>query len=195
MSNSLTVKTIPILRMDCPTCIPVLEKEVAKLEGVQDVRGSYMSKILRVTYDPEVTQLADIEAAVERVGYRIAYKKYPGALSRLRSLFKRESAVEVASLTDSDFPGKVLHASKTVVVLFSSPTCPTCRVFKPEFLSLADKLGGEADFYEMDIEATETWRDYDILSIPQVIIFRSGKVSQRFTAMPVAAEIERALGA
>jgi hypothetical protein len=47
----------------------------------------------------------------------------------------------------------------------------------------------------MDIEATETWRDYDILSIPQVIMFRVGKVFERFTAMPVAAEIEGALGA
>jgi thiol-disulfide isomerase/thioredoxin len=193
MSKSLTVKTIPILRMDCPTCIPLLEKEVMKLEGVETVRGSYMSKILRVTFDPEVTQIAEIEAAVERLGYRIAYKKYPSALSRLRGLLKRETAVEVASLTDTDFPGKVLHASKTVVALFSSPTCPTCRVFKPEFLFLAEKMGEEADFYEVDIEATETWRDYDILSIPQVLIFRAGKVSERFTAMPVAAEIERAL--
>ncbi len=195
MAESLTVKTIPIIRMDCPTCIPLLEKEVAKLEGVEAVRGSYMSKMLRVTFDAEVTQLAEIEAAVERLGYRIAYKKYPSALSRLRGLFKRETAADVASLTDRDFPGKVLHASRTVVVLFSSPTCPTCRVFKPEFLSLADKLGAEAEFYEMDIEATETWRDHDILSIPQVLIFRAGKVSERFTAMPVAAEIEGALGA
>ncbi len=195
MANSLIVKTIPILRMDCPTCIPLLEKVVAKIEGVETARGSYMTKILRVTYDPEVTQLSEIEAAVERVGNRIAYKKYPSALSRFRGLFKKETAVEVASLSDPDFPGKVIHASRTAVVLFSSPTCPTCRVFEPDFLALAEKLGGEADFYEMDIVATETWKGYDILSIPQVLVFRAGKVSERFTAMPVAAEIEKALGA
>jgi len=194
MAENLTVKTIPIIRMDCPTCIPVLEREVLKVEGVQDVRGNYMAKSLKVTFDPSKGQLADIEAAVERVGYRIAYKRYPGPWSRLRDLFKRDQGVEVTSLTDVDFPGKVLHASKTVVVLFSSPTCPTCRVFKPEFMSLAEKLRGEADFFEMDIVATETWRDYDVLSIPQVIIFRAGKVSERFTAMPVAVEIERTLG-
>jgi copper chaperone CopZ len=168
MTETITVKTIPIIRMDCPTCIPVLEREVLKVEGVQEVRGNYMAKSLKVTFDHTRAQLADIETAVERVGYRIAYKKYPSPLSRLRGLFKREKGVEVASLMDADFPGKVL-------------------------LSLADKLGGEADFYEVDIEATETWRDYDILSIPQVLIFRAGKVSERFTAMPVAAEIERAL--
>jgi thioredoxin-like negative regulator of GroEL len=84
----------------------------------------------------------------------------------------------VASLTDADFPGKVLHASKTVVVLFSSPTCPTCKVFKPEFLGLAERM-----------------REYDVLSIPQVTVFRAGKISERFTAMPIASEIEKALGA
>jgi thioredoxin-like negative regulator of GroEL len=89
----------------------------------------------------------------------------------------------------------VLHASKIVVVLFSSSICPTCSVFKPEFQSLADKKGKEADFYEMDIETTETWRGYDILSIPQVLIFRAGKVSERFTAMPIGTEIEKVLGA
>ena len=195
MAESLTVKTIPIIRMDCPTCIPVLEREALKVEGVQEVRGNYMAKSLKVTFDPSKAQLAEIEAAIERVGYRIAYKRYPSPLSRLRDLFKRDQGVEVSSLTDADFPGKVLHASKTVAVLFSSPTCPTCRVFKPEFLSLADKMGKEADFYEMDIVATETWREYDILSIPQVLIFRAGKTYERFTAMPVAAEIEKALGA
>ena len=195
MAESLTVKTIPIIRMDCPTCIPVLEREVLKVEGVQEVRGNYMTKSLKVIFNPSKAQLAEIEAAIERVGYRIAYKRYPSPLSRLRDLFKREKGVEVTSLTDSEFPGKVLHASKTMVVLFSSPTCPTCRVFKPEFLSLADKLRGEAEFYEMDIETTKTWRDYDILSIPQVLVFRAGIVSERFTAMPVAAEIEKALKA
>jgi thioredoxin-like negative regulator of GroEL len=195
MSSSLTVKTIPILRMDCPTCIPVLEIEVLKVEGVEEVRGNYLARTLKVTFDSSKAQLAEIEAAIERVGYRIAYKRYPSPLSRLRDLFKRDQGVEVASLTDADFPGKVLHASKTVVVLFSSPTCPTCKVFKPEFLGLAERMGKEADFYEMNIEETETWREYDVLSIPQVTVFRAGKISERFTAMPIASEIEKALGA
>ena len=194
MTETITVKTIPIIRMDCPTCIPVLEREVLKVEGVQEVRGNYMAKSLKVTFNPSKAQLAEIEAAIERVGYRIAYKRYPSPLSRLRDLFKRDQGVEVSSLTDTEFPGKVLHASRNVVVLFSSPTCPTCRVFKPEFLSLADKLGKEAEFYEMDISTTETWRNYDILSIPTVNVFRAGEVAEVFYAMPRTEDIEAALG-
>ena len=123
-----TTKNIPITRMDCPTCISVLEREVTRLEGVEEV------------------------------------------------------------------PGKYLHSSRNVAVLFTSPTCPTCKVFKPEFEELAERHGG-ADFYEMDIVSTERWRDYDVLSIPTVLVFKAGEVSDRFTALPRTEEIASAITA
>jgi thioredoxin 1 len=194
LSERLIVKVIPITRMDCPTCIPVLEREVLRLEGVEGARGNYMAKNLRVTYDPERVQLAEIEAAIERVGYRISYKRYPGVLSRIRGLFEKEEGVRVESLSDRDFPGKVLHAPRVTAVMFSSPTCPTCRVFKPQFERLAESAKGRADLYEMDISTTQTWRDYDVLSIPTVLVFKEGELAERFTALPRTEEISRALG-
>ena len=187
-------KNIPITRMDCPTCIPVLEKEVKRLEGVEAARGNYMTKNLRVTYDPDRVQLEEIESAIERVGYQIAYKRYPGVFSKLKDLFKKKESKSVPALTDEEFPGKVLHSSRNVAVLFTSPTCPTCRVFKPEFEALAERTD-KADFYEMDIVSTERWRDYDILSIPTVLVFKAGEVSNRFTALPRTDEIESAVTA
>ena len=195
MTPNRVVKTIPITRMDCPTCIPVLEREVQRLEGVEEVRGNYMAKTLKVTYDPDRAQLADIEAAIERVGYRIAYKRYPGVFSKLRELFKRDEAEAVPALSDAEFPGKVLHAPRTAAVLFTSPTCPTCKVFKPRYNEIAEKAEGKADLYEMDIASTETWRKYDVLSIPTVLVFKAGEVAERFTALPSVEDIEGALGA
>lgn len=180
--------------MDCPTCIPVLEREVMKLEGVEDSRGNYITKVLKVTYDASRVQLAEIETAIERVGYRIAYKKYPGPLSRLKELFYRDNEGKVVRLLDSDFPGKVLHSSKKkVAVMFSSPTCPMCRIFMPEFLNIAEKLKGVVDFYDMDISTTETWRKYDVLSIPTVVIFQEGEVKKIFSAIPDKVDIQSAL--
>jgi copper chaperone CopZ len=181
--------------MDCPTCIPLLEREVMKIDGVEDSRGNYMTKILKVTYDASRVQLAEIETAIERVGYRIAYKKYPGPLSNLKELFNKDSESKVIKLLDFDFPGKVLHSSKKVAVMFSSQNCPTCSIFKHEFMKIADKLKEVADFYLMDISNTETWRKYDILSIPTVIIFQEGKILEIFTAMPDADDVKSALEA
>jgi thiol-disulfide isomerase/thioredoxin/copper chaperone CopZ len=185
-------KLIPITRMDCPTCIPVLEKEVMKLEGVTEARGNYMTKNLRVTYNPENVQLSQIEAAIERVGYQISYKKYPGVFDRLKNLFKSSESSKVPQITDEKFNEKVMQSSKNVAVLFTSPTCPTCRVFKPRFEKLAEK-NVDADFYEMDIVSTETWRDYDVMSLPTVLVFKAGKLSERFTALPREDEIEKAV--
>jgi len=194
VSTKLATKTIPVTRMDCPTCIPLLEREVKRLEGVDAVQGNYIAKTLKVTYDPDRVQLDEIEAAIERIGYRIAYKKYPGVLSRLKGLVKREKADAIASLTDSEFPGKVLHASRPVAVLFSSPTCPVCHFFRGRFREIAENTQNKVDFYEMNLAATETWRKYDIMSVPTVLIFRNGQLSERFDALPREEEVALALG-
>jgi thioredoxin 1 len=189
----MALKNIPITRMDCPTCIPVLEREVLRLNGVREVKGNFMTKNLRVVYDPEKVQLVQIEAAIERVGYQISYKRYPSVFTRLKDLFRKEKSESVSQLTDVEFPGKVIHASGKVAVLFTSPTCPTCKVFKPHFEELAKRASGKANFYEMNIVSTETWRDYDILSIPTVLLFKTGEVSRRFTALPQTEDIKVAL--
>ena len=185
-------KVIPITRMDCPTCIPVLEKEVQRLEGVENARGNYMTKNLKVTYDPEKVQLSEIEEAIERVGYQIAYKKYPGVFDKLKDLIQRQRTPNVKQINDQDFPDKVKHSSKNVAVLFTSPTCPTCKVFKPRFAEMAEKHS-DSDFYEMNIVTTETWREYNVMSLPTVLIFKAGRVSNRFTALPREEEIEAAI--
>ena len=180
--------------MDCPTCIPVLEREIRRLKGVDEVQGNYMNKTLKVTYDPNKVQLEKIEAAIERVGYRIAYKKYPGVISRMMERLRGEKIEEIIPITDTEFPGKILHASKPVAVLFSSSTCPTCHFFKRQFKEIAEKIKDKADLYEMDIAYTETWRKYDVLSIPTVLIFRNGQLSERFEALPQREKIALALG-
>jgi copper chaperone CopZ len=186
----LTAKKIPIVRMECPTCIPILEREVEKLEGVKEVRGSYMTKILKVTYDPDLVPLQEIEASIERLGYRIAYKRYTDVISRIKGLLRRGKPSRVEVVSDADFPEKVLRAPKPVAVLFTTQTCPTCRVLKHAYEDAAEGLGGKAELYEMDITSTETWRRFDIRTI---LIFLGGEVSERFDALPRREDIEEAL--
>ena len=195
MASPPTVKRIPLTRMDCPTCIPLLEREVAAVDGVEAVRGHYLNKTLTVTYDPTRVPLDAIEAAIERNGYRIAYKKYPSVLARLRGLLTAEKTETVMALTDADFADKVLDASRPVAVLFSSPTCPPCRVFQQQFREVAEKVHGKADLYEMDITTSETWRAYRVLSMPTVLVFRGGRLAERFDALPRGEEISHTLGA
>lgn len=185
-------KRIPITRMDCPACIPTLEKAVSDLDGVEEAKGNYIYKYMKVVYDLDKVTLERIEKAIEGAGYQVAYKEYPSVLDKLIDLFRKDGKdTGVKTLSDQDFTSKVLHSSKPVVVLFSSKTCPSCKIFKPSFEDLAEESGN--DFYEMDISITETWRKFDVTSIPTVILFKGGKVAERFTATLKTEDIKKAL--
>lgn len=187
----LIEKDIPITRMNCPTCIPTLEKSVTKIKGVKGAKGNYITKNLRVTFDPDEANLEEIEEAIEDIGYRIAYKKYPGILERVKGLFSgEEKETEVKIICDEDFECKVLKSKSPSVVLFSTKTCPSCRAFKPRYAELAEDKE-EIDFYEMDIGSTETWRNYEVMTIPQVIIFEDGKAKTRFSALLRTEDIKK----
>jgi thioredoxin 1 len=189
----LTMKLIPIVQMDCSTCVPILEREILKLNGVREARANYLTKMVKVVYDSDSVRLSEIESAIERVGYQIAYKKYPGVASKLKGLFRKEKPSYVKVISDADFASKVLHASKPVAVLFSSPNCPTCQVAKSVYVETAEDLAGRAELYEMDISTSEIWRNYDILSIPTILIFRDGQLKGRLVTLPQKTEIIEAL--
>ena len=186
------MKEIGIIRMDCPACTVTIEKSVMKVPGVKKAQANYLKKTMKVTYD-ETTPLAAIEKAIEDVGYQVAYKKYPSPLSRLRGLFSRGENKSVTAITDKDFNTKVLLSKNPAVVLFSSKSCPSCQLFKLKFKELAEKQAGTTDFYDLDITNNEIWKEYNIMSLPSVIIFRDGKPTTRFASMLQVEELEKAL--
>ena len=191
--KSLTMKLIPIVQMNCSTCVPILEIEILKLDGVREARANYLTKIVKVVYDSDLVRLSEIESAIERVGYQVAYKKYPSVASKLKGLFRKEKPGYVKVISDADFASKVLHASKPVAVLFSSPSCPACQVAKSVYVETAEDLAGRAELYEMDISASEIWHNYDILSIPTILIFRDGQLKGRLMTLLQKTEIIEAL--
>ncbi|MGB8779233.1 MAG: thioredoxin domain-containing protein [Candidatus Bathyarchaeia archaeon] len=191
--KSLTTKLIPIAQMDCSTCVPILEREILKLKGVREARANYLTKMVKIVYDSDLVRLSEIESAVERVGYQIAYKKYPSVASKLKGLFQKEKPSYVKVISDADFASKVLHASKPVAVLFSSPSCPACQAAKSVYVETAEDLAGRAELYEMDISTSEIWHNYDIPSIPTILIFRDGQLKGKLMPLLQKTEIIEAL--
>jgi thioredoxin 1 len=185
-------KEIGITRMDCPTCVVTLEKSVMNVPGVKKAQGNYLKKTLKVTMD-DVTPLVAVEKAIEDVGYQVAYKKYPSLLSMFRGLFSRGDSTAITTITNADFPEKVLKSAKPVVVLFSSESCPSCPMLKPQIKALAEKKAGNVDFYEMDVTHTEAWKEYHVMGIPTVVVFRGGTPAERFGAMLNVGELDKAL--
>ncbi len=70
--------------------------------------------------------------------------------------------------------------SAAAVVDFSATWCGPCRMMAPVLEDLSEKLGGKADFYNLDVdEAPEIAARFGISSIPCLVLLKNGQaVSQ-----------------
>ena len=86
--------------------------------------------------------------------------------------------MEVKGLSKSEFLEEVLKSELPVVVDFYADWCGPCRQVAPTVESLAEKWDGKVRFFKVDIEAeTEIARAYNISSIPAVLRFEKGEVT------------------
>ncbi|MCB0261410.1 MAG: heavy metal translocating P-type ATPase, partial [Calditrichaeota bacterium] len=61
---------IPIVGMDCASCVVAIEKEVGKLPGINKVNVNFANEKAYVEYQPEVVKTTDILKAIKKVGYK-----------------------------------------------------------------------------------------------------------------------------
>lgn len=93
------------------------------------------------------------------------------------------------TVTDATFADEVLGSSKPVLVDFWATWCGPCKMVAPVLEEIADEHGDKLTIAKMDIDANPAIpRDYQILSIPTLILFQDGKpVKQIVGAKPKAA--------
>lgn len=73
MSATASTTTHTIFRAEgfsCPSCVPKIEKQVGRLEGVQGVSVKFASGRVEVDHDPSVTTADEIVAAIGKAGYK-----------------------------------------------------------------------------------------------------------------------------
>ena len=70
--------------------------------------------------------------------------------------------------------------SKLALVDFSATWCGPCQMLAPIIEELSDELDGEVDFYNADSdENMELAQEYDLHSIPALLLFKNGEVVAR----------------
>ncbi|OLT11958.1 thioredoxin [Pseudonocardia sp. CNS-139] len=92
-------------------------------------------------------------------------------------------------VTDASFQADVLNSDKTVVVDFWATWCGPCKMVAPVLDEIAGENKDKITVAKLDIDANpSTARDYQVMSIPTMIVFQDGKpVKQIVGAKPKAA--------
>lgn len=95
-------------------------------------------------------------------------------------------AKNTVDVTDDTFDADVLRSGKTVVVDFWATWCGPCKMVAPVLDEIAGEHKDKLTVAKLDIDANPaTARDYQVMSIPTMIVFQDGKpVKQIVGAKP-----------
>ena len=87
---------------------------------------------------------------------------------------------EMEQIKQEEFQEKVLNNSKPVLVDFFATWCGPCRMLGPILEQVAEENGGAFDIVKIDVdEAEDLSREFGIMSIPTLMVFKDGKLVKR----------------
>jgi thioredoxin 1 len=87
------------------------------------------------------------------------------------------SSLYVTAATDDNFDAEVLKSGKPVLVDFWAPWCGPCKAIGPVVEELAEQLKDSVKIMKLNVdESQKTALNYNVRSIPTLILFKEGKV-------------------
>jgi thioredoxin 1 len=99
------------------------------------------------------------------------------------------------AVTESSFEQEVLQSEKPVLVDFWAEWCGPCHAVSPVLDKIADERGNELKLVKVNIdEEPALAQRYGIVSIPTIVLFRSGEPAAAAVGAQPKGAIENALG-
>ena len=87
-------------------------------------------------------------------------------------------------LSSENFEKEVLKSEKPVLVDFYADWCGPCNAMTPVIEELATELDGKAKVGKINVdENSDIAVEYNVMSIPTLIIFKNGKEEKRLVGL------------
>ncbi len=88
-----------------------------------------------------------------------------------------EKGISVMELSNDNFEAEVLNSATPVVVDFWAAWCGPCRIFTPVIEEISKEFDSKAKFAKLNTDDNqEIAAKYNVMSIPTVLLFKSGSV-------------------
>ena len=87
-------------------------------------------------------------------------------------------------LSTENFEKEVLKSEKPVLVDFYADWCGPCNAMAPVIEELATELDGKAKVGKINVdENSDIAVEYNVMSIPTLIVFKNGKEEKRLVGL------------
>jgi len=97
-------------------------------------------------------------------------------------------------LTDQNFSEEVLKSQKPILVDFWAEWCMPCQIIDPILQEIAEEFGEKIKIGKLDVDKNPLISaTFSIDAIPALILFKNGKVIQRFRGVQAKQVIEEAV--
>jgi len=105
-----------------------------------------------------------------------------------------EKTSKTVNVTDDSFAEDVLNSSTPVLVDFWATWCGPCKMVAPVLEEIAGEKADALTVAKLDVDANPTTaRDFQVVSIPTMILFKGGEAVKRIVGAKGKAALLREL--
>lgn len=99
--------------------------------------------------------------------------------------------MSVTHLTDSNFTSEVINSKVPVLVDFWAEWCGPCKRIAPVIEEIAKEYEDKLKVVKINVdEGKQTAAQFGIMSIPTLMLFKSGKIAKQLVGVVAKAELK-----
>lgn len=121
----------------------------------------------------------------------VSGKVKAGIHLNVKKIGKRRLQQMLKDLTKEEFDRSINNSDKSVVLKFKADPWSTCQQLAPVVSDVSEQMGDQAEFYSVDVQNQEELaQQFNIQSIPALVLLKNGEEVDRMTGMVSEQEIK-----